>query len=410
MSRILPRIRIPTAAKTLTLRRSAHSRPTPTPTALLPPRFHRSITIQAPGPNSNSDRRDPSHYEIVEPDTTNPPGSSGSQFVNGYTNGGDGGGGGGGGGGSSSFPPPNDSSSPNHTHDSTTGITTSTSLPMPPERPSFTPRHLQHPFDTHAFVSYLEKNGLSRGTARALMESVRDMIIKRGTRTGDTMVGKEEMENAAYLFNAALSELRTELSVQARNDGLALKAMAGAIRREVEGLEQKMKEDIQTLKHDIEMDMNNRKAETRTEMKGFDIYIEEINNKFTISLGDLRTEIESVKWDATRRAISVIVLIVVATVGSITFFTADPEQPKNKAAKAAAAAAPAPAPMRDMAVGTDDDLATAGDMVDAATYTEQRLEKLLEEQGMEKLALAKKRKEGRKGKGGVGEEVFVDRI
>lgn len=67
------------------------------------------------------------------------------------------------------------------------------------------------------------------------------------------------------------------------------------------------------------MDMNNRKAETRTEIKGFDINIEvgftsvrisdradhiqkEINNKFTISLGDLRTEIESVKWDATRRA------------------------------------------------------------------------------------------------------------
>ena len=68
------------------------------------------------------------------------------------------------------------------------------------------------------------------------------------------------------------------------------------------------------------MDMNNRKAETRTEIKGFDINIEvgftsvrisdradhiqkEINNKFTISLGDLRTEIESVKWDATRSAI-----------------------------------------------------------------------------------------------------------
>lgn len=54
----------------------------------------------------------------------------------------------------------------------------------------------------------------------------------------------------AYLFNAALSELRTELSVQTRNDGLALKSMAVAIRREVEQLEQKMKEDIQTLKHE----------------------------------------------------------------------------------------------------------------------------------------------------------------
>lgn len=51
------------------------------------------------------------------------------------------------------------------------------------------------------------------------------------------------------------------------------------------------------------MDMNNRNAENRSELKIFDISIEEINNKFTISLGDLRTEIESAKWDATRRAI-----------------------------------------------------------------------------------------------------------
>jgi len=51
------------------------------------------------------------------------------------------------------------------------------------------------------------------------------------------------------------------------------------------------------------MDMNNRNAENRSELKEFDLSIEEINNKFTISLGDLRTEIESAKWDATRRAI-----------------------------------------------------------------------------------------------------------
>lgn len=68
------------------------------------------------------------------------------------------------------------------------------------------------------------------------------------------------------------------------------------------------------------MDMNNRKAENRSDQKGYDIAIEvrsvvcmgatltsrpqEINNKFTISLGDLKTEIEQAKWDATRRAIS----------------------------------------------------------------------------------------------------------
>lgn len=38
--------------------------------------------------------------------------------------------------------------------------------------------------------------------------------------------------------------------MRARNDSLALKTMAGAIQREVDSLEQKLKEDIQTLKHE----------------------------------------------------------------------------------------------------------------------------------------------------------------
>lgn len=208
--------------------------PRATPITLLPPRFiSRPISIQAPGPISDPDRRD---TQNEPPIITQPPLASGSGI---------------------------------HSDPTSSNITTATSLPAPPESPNFTPRYLQHPFDTHAFVSYLEKNGLDRETSRALMESVKDMIVKRGKRTRDTMVGKEEAENvssccvrhnrnthgltliqAAYLFNAALSELRTELSVQTRNDGLALKAMAVAIRREVEQLEQKMKEDIQTLKHE----------------------------------------------------------------------------------------------------------------------------------------------------------------
>ena len=104
--------------------------------------------------------------------------------------------------------------------------------------------------------------------------------------------------------------------------------MTGAIKREVEQLEQKMKEDAQTLKHEwapsspipaprlmcsIEMDMNNRKSETRSDLKGMEMSIEEINNKFTISLGDLRTEIETAKWEATRRGICELSLVFVAS-------------------------------------------------------------------------------------------------
>lgn len=51
------------------------------------------------------------------------------------------------------------------------------------------------------------------------------------------------------------------------------------------------------------MDINDRKEQTRADMKRYDMATEELNNKFTIHLGDLQTAIEGVKWDSTRRAI-----------------------------------------------------------------------------------------------------------
>ncbi|WVQ95808.1 hypothetical protein IAU59_002907 [Kwoniella sp. CBS 9459] len=363
---------IPSASiKHLALRRSVRARPALVPSSLLPPQLCRHINIQAPGAiSSDSERREASLFEPSTPTIISSPPPS----YDGHSE------------------PSSSSSSTSSAHVSAnTSLANASSLPAPPEgTPTFIPRHLQHPFDTHAFVSYLEKSDLSRGTSRALMEAVREMIIKRGTQTRHDMVGKEDAENAAYLFNAALSELRTELSVQARNDGLALKAMAGAIRREVDGLEQKITEDVQVLKHDIEMDMNNRKAETRTEIKGFDIYIEEINNKFTISLGDLRTEIESVKWDATRRAISIIILIVVATIAISTFIQTEAE-PGPKVESKPTSSSSSSATMRDMAVGTDDGSLEE----DIRTYTEERLEQLLSDSGVAKL----ERRRSRSGSG-----------
>jgi hypothetical protein len=69
-----------------------------------------------------------------------------------------------------------------------------------------TPPHLQHPFDTHAFVSYLEKNGLSSGSAETLMQAVRKIIVRRSEQTRDDMLGKEDMENVS-----AESSLRLRL-------------------------------------------------------------------------------------------------------------------------------------------------------------------------------------------------------
>jgi hypothetical protein len=160
----------------------------------------------------------------------------------------------------------------------------------------------------------------------------------------------------------------------------------------------------------IEMDMNNRNAENRSELKEFDLAIEEINNKFTISLGDLRTEIESAKWDATRRAIckplqpltsgpsadksAIIVMAIVVGIAITLFYTdATPPAPPTISLNP-------PAAMRDMSVGTDEEPFDPD-----AALSEEKLEKILKESGLQVGRERSKKKEKAKESG-----LHVDRI
>jgi hypothetical protein len=49
--------------------------------------------------------------------------------------------------------------------------------------------------------------------------------------------------------------------------------------------------------------MDNRRNETRAELSKTEVHLEDIGHRATLSMGDLRTEMERAKWDNTRRGI-----------------------------------------------------------------------------------------------------------
>ncbi|WFD31881.1 heme o synthase [Malassezia sp. CBS 17886] len=158
--------------------------------------------------------------------------------------------------------------------------------------------------------------------AEAIMDLTRALLHQRGTELEDDYLGRSDLDNQYYLFSSALSELRTEVRVRARNDGAALRSLTSLLQREVEALTQRLQGDMERLKHDIQVDMNNRKTEVKDDNNNLDQEIQDLNNRFTIFLSDLKTEIEqSIKWDATRRALALVVGIVAILV--ITLALAD---------------------------------------------------------------------------------------
>ncbi|KAK0468294.1 uncharacterized protein EV420DRAFT_1635544 [Desarmillaria tabescens] len=204
---------------------------------------------------------------------------------------------------SKSQPPPPPPPTTTPTMDSALSQVESPSVPSKVE--SKGPVYSQPPFHTHAFFTVLEKT-FPTPTARGLMRATRALLVDRVGRVrreGLTAKTWTMYVAQAYLFRAALSELRSEITMTTKNDVTAMKTSGTVLRREVDKLDVKMKEDLGFLKHEIQMELDSRKNEVKEQFKRQDISVEEMLNKFIVEISTLRTVVEEVKWDNTRRAV-----------------------------------------------------------------------------------------------------------
>jgi len=169
---------------------------------------------------------------------------------------------------------------------------------------------------------------------------MRAVLLDRVSAVKRDGLGGKDLANQAYLFRAALSELRAELTLKTRNESATIQSSTAALRREVDSLAAKVTEDIGSLKNELQMELDNRKNETKADVKRGDLSLEELHNKFTIALGEIRTEIEQAKWDNTRRGVAVIGTFVLLIVASMELRHLDPPGSKRAQSNAQQNVAP----------------------------------------------------------------------
>jgi Protein of unknown function (DUF1640) len=102
-----------------------------------------------------------------------------------------------------------------------------------------------------------------------------------------------------------MAELRIEVKTVRHNEAVAERADIITLQRDLESLSQKTREDIETLRNDVTIEMNNRKIMTKAEQQTMEVKIQDLNYGLTKRLGDMRTEMEAQKWQTTRLLISI---------------------------------------------------------------------------------------------------------
>ncbi|KAH9062056.1 hypothetical protein EDB87DRAFT_1543507, partial [Lactarius vividus] len=179
--------------------------------------------------------------------------------------------------------------------------------------PPHTSTYQNPPFDTHAFFSVLDKT-FPTPTARSLMRATRALLVDRIGKVKRDGLTYKDLDNQAYLFRAALSEMRAEVTTRTRTETATIRAQSASLRRDVDVLSARLKEGIDGLKHEIQMDIESRRSEEKDAGKKVDLEIEALLNKSLVTLYDLRSDVEEVKWDNMRKSVATLTAFLVVIV------------------------------------------------------------------------------------------------
>ncbi|KIM34336.1 hypothetical protein M408DRAFT_325767 [Serendipita vermifera MAFF 305830] len=150
-------------------------------------------------------------------------------------------------------------------------------------------------FDTHHFVQRLEREGLTRGQAEGVMNSMTEVIDESIRSMTRNMVTKSEQEKAIYTQKVDFGQLKTELQLMERNDLATLKAENDRLMADLEKLKQRLREEITRTQAGVRLDLNLEKGRLRDENGQQEIKIREVETRIETEIAGLRTAIQTSK-------------------------------------------------------------------------------------------------------------------
>jgi hypothetical protein len=188
------------------------------------------------------------------------------------------------------------------------------SIPSPSEmnrkdgsrHPHLEPSPYEHHFDTYSLVQQLaakEPPAYSEEQAITLMKAIRLMLNLNLDFAKEGLVSKSDTENESYLFRAACSELRTTLQTARHTETLTQRSHRAQLQHEYDILNQKVTQDLLTLREELKGLFNDRKLGLQEEKRKIDSKISELNYEITVLLNsEAKSEVEGLRWVLTRRA------------------------------------------------------------------------------------------------------------
>lgn len=189
-----------------------------------------------------------------------------------------------------------------------------------------------HYFDTNKVYTNLRFSGFTEGQSDIIMRAMRDILTHNLEECNEESISQSNADNEAYLFEAARSELKTEVQKLREIQSAEYSSNLARLQRDVEIAAQELNESITTMKSGIDLDINERKNTTRQDASLVDMKLQELNNRIQIDIvSDLKSEIEGLRWQTTRRGLTAVVVVLAALLIGISLGKKNEKSVKKKA-------------------------------------------------------------------------------
>ncbi|KAI1000419.1 hypothetical protein K3495_g7776 [Podosphaera aphanis] len=182
-----------------------------------------------------------------------------------------------------------------------------------------TPPYIHH-FDTYTLVQQVQAGGFTAEQSITAMKAVRSLLAVNLEVARAGLVSKSDVENESYLFRAACSELKTEILNSRRKSEETMRRDRISLQHEVEILNQKLTQELLTLKDGLKGMFDDRKMSVRMDQRTMESKIQELNYKITVMLNsDSKFEVEGLRWLLTRRSVTGILLMAFMVLASLRY-------------------------------------------------------------------------------------------
>lgn len=200
--------------------------------------------------------------------------------------------------------------------------------------PHLTPPPYVHHFDSYSLVKHLSANEYTPKQSIQVMKAIRTILAQNLDVAQSGLVSKSDVENEAYLFKAACSELSAEVRNNRRVADEQMRQQRTHLQHEVDILGQQLNQDLLTLTDNVRGMFNDRKMAVREEQKAVESRIQQINYKISVMLNsDAKSDIEGLRWVLIRRSVLGIIFMAVLTLGTLRYATFVSHQRQREAAQ-----------------------------------------------------------------------------